>query len=133
MPPIQKMFDLLQQLVEGQETQNHLLKFVADTLSAERRDRAAALDRWKSANPLLSAACREAAETWTKVHNAALADLTEEIVRQSEQLTESDFARQELIDRHGSRMQHFSAMSIILQQLGGTATLPAAAHDNRRP
>jgi len=131
--PSQTMIDLLQQLVEGQEKQNHLLKFIADTVSVERRERATALDHWKSANPLLSAACREAAETWAKVHNAALSDLTEEIVHQSEQLRESDFARQELIDCHGPRMQQVNALSITLQQLGSPASLPAAAPDNRHP
>lgn len=131
--PTQRMVDLLKQLVEGQERQNHLLKFIADSLSADRRERAAALDRWKSSNPLLSAACREAAETWVKVHNAALADLTEEIVNQSEQLQESEFSRQELIDRFGSRMQHLNALSIVLQQLGSPTSLPAAAPHNRRP
>ena len=131
--PVQKMTDLLQQLVEGQEKQNHLLKFVANTLSAKHRDRAAALNRWKSANPVLSAACREAAETWAKVHNAALTDLTDEIVHQSEQLRESDFARQELIDRHGPRMHHLNALSMIFQQLGGPAAPSEATPDNRRP
>jgi hypothetical protein len=123
---------LLERLVEGQEQQNHLLKYIADTLAAERLGRVALLNRWKSANPLLSAACREAGETWIKVQNAAIGDFTEEVVHQSEQLVESDFVRQEMIDRYGPRLQHFGSIGAILEQLGSPASQPAAAAKQSR-
>lgn len=129
--PSQRMVGLLTQLVEGQEKQNRLLQSVADELAAERRGRAATLEAWKKANPLLAAGCREANETWGKVYNAALADLTKEVVNQSDGLIESNFTRQELIDRFGPRMQHLNALTIILQQLGGPLSPPAPAGETR--
>lgn len=130
--PSRKMIDLLQQLIEGQEQQNHLLKFIADSLSITRRERATILVAWTKANPLLSAACREAIETLGKVYNAVLTDLTEVIVKQSEELMESDFSRQEFIDRFAPRIEHLSALATILQQHCGPANPPATARESRR-
>jgi len=124
------MVGLLTQLVNGQEEQNRLLQSIAKGLAAERRGRAAALEAWKKANPLLAAGCREANETWDKVYNAALADLAEAIVNQSEGLTESDFNRQELMDRFGPRMHHLNTLTFILQQLGGPLSSPVTAPES---
>lgn len=131
LTPSRKMVMLLQHLVEGQEQQNHLLKYIADTLAAERLQRTAALDAWKKANPLLSAACREASETWTKAQNAALTEFAEAVVNESEQLAESEFARREMTDRFGYPLQHLNALGTILQQLGSPIRQPAAARQNR--
>jgi len=46
-------------------------------------------------------------------------------------LTESDFTRQEFIDRLGSRTQHLVALTAILQQLGSPLSQPTAARENR--
>jgi len=131
LTPGQRMVGLLTQLVNGQEKQNQLLHSIAEELAAERRGRAAVLEGWKKANPALAAGCREANETWGKVYNAALAELAEEVVNQSEGLTESDFTRQEFIDRFGSRTQHLVALTAILQQLGSPLSQPTAARENR--
>jgi len=128
----QRMVRLLERLVEGQEQQNHLLEYIADTLAAERSQRMASLDSWKKANPLLSAACREAGETWTKMQNAALADLSEEVVSQSEQLVESEFARREILDRYGHPLQFLNSLGMILQQLGSPAGQPNTAAKQSR-
>lgn len=117
------LLGLLAQLVEGQQKQNQLLEELLNQTTALQRQRAQELTQWKSANPRLAAACRSAAETLGRVQAQFLANLTEEIAEQNDNLVDGEFMLQEFIDRFGPRLAHLNG---IVQVLGQLASPPPA-------
>jgi len=114
----QSTADLLRQLVVGQQKQNQLLEQLAQQNASMQQQRANELQQWKSANPHLSRACRQAAETLSKVQTRFLDNLTEEIQYNEENLIEGDFMMNEFVDRFGPRLAHLNGVLQVLAQLG---------------
>ncbi|QDT12626.1 hypothetical protein [Planctomycetes bacterium K23_9] len=110
--------DLLRQLVVGQQKQNQLLEQLAQQNAAMQQQRSNELQQWKSANPDLSRACRQAAETLSKVQTQFLDNLTEEIQYNEENLIEGEFMMNEFVDRFGPRLAHLNGVLQVLAQLG---------------
>ncbi len=110
--------DLLRQLVVGQRKQNQLLEQLAQQNMAMQQQRANELQQWKSANPDLSRACRQAAETLSRVQTRFLDNLTEEIQYNEENLVEGEFMMNEFVDRFGPRLAHLNGVLQVLAQLG---------------
>ena len=109
---------LLRELVAGQLRQNKLLEELAQSTANMQKQRVNELQQWKDANPQLSQACRQAAETLSKVQTQFLESLTEEVNDNSESLQDSDFLLQEFVDRFGPRMAHLNGVLQVLAQLG---------------
>ncbi|MGB7346009.1 MAG: hypothetical protein WBD20_17455 [Pirellulaceae bacterium] len=118
VPEEQSTADLLRQLVIGQQKQNQLLEQLAQQNTAMQQQRANELQQWKSANPHLARACRQAAETLSKVQTQFLDNLTEEIQYNEENLIEGDFMMNEFVDRFGPRLAHLNGVLQVLAQLG---------------
>ena len=110
--------DLLRQLVIGQQKQNQLLEQMAQQTQAMQQQRANELQQWKTANPNLSRACRNAAETLSRVQTQFLDNLTEEIQYNEENLVEGEFMMNEFVDRFGPRLAHLNGVLQVLAQLG---------------
>lgn len=110
--------ELLRQLVAGQQKQNVLLEQLASQNASAQAQRATELAQWKNANPHLSRACRQAAETLSKVQTQFLDNLTEEIQDNEENLIEGDFMMNEFVDRFGPRLAHLNGVLQVLAQLG---------------
>jgi hypothetical protein len=118
--------DLLRQLVIGQQQQNKLLEQLCQQTAAIQQQRANELQQWKSANPDLAQACRQAAETLSRVQTRFLDNLTEEIAFNEENLLEGEFMMNEFVDRFGPRLAHLNGVLQVLAQLG--AGEPSAHH-----
>ncbi|NND98431.1 MAG: hypothetical protein HKN47_14015 [Pirellulaceae bacterium] len=114
----QRTVELLQQLVIGQQKQNQLLEHLTQQNTAMQQQRASELQQWKAANPNLSRACRQAAETLSKVQTQFLDNLTEEIQYNEENLVEGEFMMNEFVDRFGPRLAHLNGVLQVLAQLG---------------
>ncbi len=110
--------ELLKQLIVGQQQQNQLLQELVQQSKAAQQQRANELQQWKNANPQLSRACRQAAETLSRVQSQFLDSLTEEIEENEECLVEGDFMLNEFVDRFGPRLAHLNGVLQVLAQLG---------------
>jgi len=120
----QTIITLLDRISRGQVEQNALLQTIATSLTAERQNRQAQLDKWKASNPRLAASCREALTTWAKIQEGLISDFTEEIIQDSEQLESSQFSRREMIERYGQMVIYLNHLGTILEQLGGPSASP---------
>ena len=110
--------ELLRQLVVSQNQQNMLLEELMQQNAAIQKQRAGELQQWKDANPELSRACREAAETLSRVQTQFLDNMTEEIRDNEEHLVEGEFMLNEFVDRFGPRLAHLNGVLQVLAQLG---------------
>ncbi|TWU33763.1 hypothetical protein [Novipirellula artificiosorum] len=112
------MIELLRQLVTGQSQQNRLLQELMQQNAAMQKQRAGELQQWKESNPELSRACREAAETLSRVQTRFLDTMTEDILDNDEHLMEGEFMLNEFVDRFGPRLAHLNGVLQVLAQLG---------------
>ena len=110
--------ELLRQLVVAQQQQNKLLEQLVQQNAAIHQQRANELQQWKNANPELARACRQAAETLSRVQTQFLDNLTEEISYNEENLVEGEFMMNEFVDRFGPRLAHLNGVLQVLAQLG---------------
>jgi len=113
------LFELLRQLVAGQQQQTRLLQELLQQSQAANKQRAAELQQWKNANPELARSCRQAAETLSRVQTQFLDSLTEEIADSEEHLIEGEYMLNEFVDRFGPRLAHLNGVLQVLAQLGG--------------
>ena len=118
VPGEEPMVTLLRQLLAGQQKQNQLLEQLAQQNAAMQQQRANELQQWKNANPELSRACRQAAETLSRVQTQFLDNMTEEIQYHEESLIEGEFMMNEFVDRFGPRLAHLNGVLQVLAQLG---------------
>ena len=108
---------LLQDLLAAQDRQCHLLEELVSQISATQRQRANELGQWRQANPRLARRCRRAAESLSQAQTQYLQNLTEEVMDNAENLSESDYMLNELIDRYGPRLAHLNGVLQVLSQL----------------
>lgn len=120
-PPHEKVVvELLRQMVASQLQQNRLMEELIQQNVAANKQRANELQQWKNANPELARACRQAAETLSRVQTQFLDTMTEEIADSEEHLIEGEFMLNEFVDRFGPRLAHLNGVLQVLAQLGGT-------------
>ncbi|KAA5545382.1 hypothetical protein FYK55_06950 [Roseiconus nitratireducens] len=117
--------DLLRHLVAGQQQQNQLLEQLIQQQAAVQQQRASELQQWKDANPELARACRDAAETLSRVQTQFLDNLTEEIADSEDSLADSEFMLNEFVDRFGPRLAHLNGVLQVLAQLGTGEPAPS--------
>jgi hypothetical protein len=113
---------LLQDLVAAQHKSCELLAELVNQVSLQQRQRAAELKSWKEANPQLARACRQAAESLSKVHTEFLSGIAQEAADNADDFSDSEYALGEFIDRYGPRLAHFNGVLQLFAQLG--APLP---------
>lgn len=116
--PNQSALELLRQLVTGQQQQNRLLEEMMQQQAAAQKQRVGELQQWKNANPDLARACRQAAETLSRVQTQFLDSLTEEIADSEDHLMEGEYMLNEFVDRFGPRLAHLNGVLQVLAQLG---------------
>lgn len=112
-----KLAVILNEILKQQEAQSKLLSEISENLAATQRQRANELGQWKQAHPELSSACREAAETLSRVQTQFLRNITEEIMDQEEVLVDGEFMLNEFVDRFGPRLAHLNGVLQVLTQL----------------
>jgi hypothetical protein len=110
--------ELLRQLVAGQQQQNRLLDDMIQQQAATHKQRAGELQQWKNANPDLARACRQAAETLSRVQTQFLDSMTDEIADSEDHLLEGEYMLNEFVDRFGPRLAHLNGVLQVLAQLG---------------
>jgi putative heme iron utilization protein len=110
--------ELLRQLVAGQQQQNRLLEDMIQQQAATHKQRAGELQQWKNANPDLARACRQAAETLSRVQTQFLDSMTDEIADSEDHLLEGEYMLNEFVDRFGPRLAHLNGVLQVLAQLG---------------
>ncbi len=113
---------LLRDLVAGQHRSCELLMELVNQVSSQQRQRTAELKAWKEANPQLTKACRQAAESLAKVHAEFLSGIAQEAADNADDFSDSEYALGEFIDRYGPRLAHFNGVLQLFAQLG--APLP---------
>jgi hypothetical protein len=111
------MVGLMRQLVAGQSRQNQLLEELVTHMSAAQKQRQLELGQWKEANPGLSRACRQAAETLSRVQTQFLDNLTVEVTENEDSLLDGEFMLNEFVDRFGPRLAHLNGVLQVLSQL----------------
>ena len=115
---------LQQRQIELLSRQCELLTELVSQVSLQQRQRAAELKAWKEANPELARSCRQAAESLAKVHTEFLAGVASEAFENAENLTDSEYALGEFIDRYGPRLAHFNGVLQLFAQLGAPPAAP---------
>lgn len=115
---------LLRDMVAMQQRSCELLSELVNQVSLQQRQRAAELKAWKEANPRLAVACRQAAESLSKVHVEFLSSIANEACDNAESFGESDYALGDFLDRYGPRLAHFNGVLQLLAQLGTPAPQP---------
>jgi hypothetical protein len=119
---------LLRDILAAQDRQNEILEELVNQMAAAQRQKANELGQWKQANPGLSRQCRAAAEALSKVQTEYLANLTEEINENYENLRDGEFMLNEFVDRFGPRLAHLNGLLQVLSQLSATPN-PAGAQN----
>lgn len=108
---------LLREMLTVQKKSCEILGEVLKHVSLQQRQRAAELKAWRENNPAVARACRQAAESLSRVHTDFLTSLAEEAAENAEDFTDSDYALGEFIDRYGPRLAHFNGVMQLLTQL----------------
>jgi hypothetical protein len=116
--PAEEHSELLREVLVAQDRTNELLEELVGVMTAQHRQRASELERWRKANPDLTNRCRQSAETLSRVQVEFLDRMTEEIADSSEELIYGDFLLSEFIDRYGPRMVQLGGVIQVLAQLG---------------
>jgi hypothetical protein len=115
---------LLRDMVAMQQRSCELLAELVNQVSLQQRQRTAELKAWKEANPKLAVACRQAAESLSKVHVEFLSSIANEACDNAESFGESDYALGDFLDRFGPRLAHFNGVLQMLSQLGAAPPQP---------
>jgi len=108
---------LLCDVLAAQDRTNELLEELVTVMASSNKRRANELNQWRDAHPVLSGACRDAAEALSRVHVDYLDRITDEINDTSEDMVEGEFLLNEFIDRHGPRLAHLNGVIQVLAQL----------------
>lgn len=116
---------LLREMLAVQKRSCDILGEVLKHVSLQRRQRAAELKAWRENNPAVARACRQAAESLSRVHTDFLTTLAEEAAENADDFTDSDYALGEFIDRYGPRLAHFNGVMQLLSQLAMPDDKPA--------
>jgi len=115
---------LLRDMVTLQSRSCELLAELVNQVSLQQRQRNAELRAWKEANPELASACRQAAESLSKVHTEFLSNIANEAAENAESFADSEYALGDFLDRYGPRMAHFNGVLQLLTQLGAVPPQP---------
>jgi hypothetical protein len=121
LSPREEQSELLREVLAAQDRTNELLEELVNTMAASHKQRANELNQWRNAHPLLAGACREAAESLTRVQIEYLDRLTEEINDTSDDMVGGEFMVNEFIDRYGPRLAHLNGVIQVLAQLSSVA------------
>ena len=117
LSPREEQSELLREILSAQDRTNELLEDLVNTMASSQKQRANELNQWRSAHPSLAVACREAAETLTRVQIEYLERLTEEINETGDEMEGGEFMVNEFIDRYGPRLAHLNGVIQVLAQL----------------
>ena len=117
--PAEEHSELLREVLVAQDRTNELLEELVGALTAQHKQRAAELGKWRNANPRLAEQCRDAAETLSGVQVEFLERMTEEVHDSQDELAYGDFLLTEFVDRYGPRLAHLNGVIQALAQLGG--------------
>lgn len=117
--------ELLREVLAAQDRTNEILEELFTVMATSQKQRAQELHQWRSANPRLAEACRNAAEALSRVQVEYLERMTEEINDTAEDLVEGEFMLNEFVDRFGPRLAHLNGVIQVLAQLSST---PAPAN-----
>ncbi len=117
LSPREEQTELFREMLAAQDRTNELLEDLATTIAATQKQRANELSQWRNAHPALATACREAAESLTRVQIEYLDRMTEEINDTSEDMVEGEFVLNEFVDRYGPRLAHLNSVIQVLAQL----------------
>ncbi len=112
---------LLREVLAAQDRTNELLEELVGVMATSHKQRSQELHQWRSANPRLATACRDAAETLSRVHIEYLERITEEINDSAEDLVDGEFMFNEFVDRFGPRLAHLNGVIQVLAQLSSTS------------
>lgn len=115
--PSVEVVDLLRQLVIAQDRQNELMEELVDQMNAGQRQRAAELNQWKEANPVLAKRCRAAAEALGQVQTEFIENMTYDVNENFESMIDGEFVLNEFVDKYGPRLAHLNGVLQLLSQL----------------
>lgn len=119
---------LLRDVLAAQDRTNELLEELIGTMAAQQKQRANELTQWRNAHPDLAYACREAAESLSRVQIDYLNRMTDEINENSEDMVEGEFLLNEFIDRFGPRLAHLNGVIQVLAQLSSVSNPANSQH-----
>jgi hypothetical protein len=114
--------ELLREVLTAQDRTNELLEELVCIMGTQQKQRAQELHQWRSANPRLSEACRNAAEALSRVQVEYLDRMTEEINDTADDLADGEFMLNEFVDRFGPRLAHLNGMIQVFAQLSSPPT-----------
>ena len=117
--------ELLREVLAAQDRTNEILEELVCVMGTQQKQRAQELHQWRSANPQLAEACRDAAEALSRVQVEYLDRITEEINDTADDLADGEFMLNEFVDRFGPRLAHLNGVIQVLAQL---SSIPAAAN-----
>lgn len=77
-----------------------------------------AVRSWQTENPELAKRCRAAGAILVDSQNALLEAITDEVIDNKKDLTESSFHVMEFLDKYGLRLQQLGMIAQMLESLG---------------
>ena len=128
MSPREEQTELLREILTAQDRTNDLLADLTNTLVSTHKQRVSDLHQWRNAHPALATACRDAAESLTRVQIEYLDRMTEEINDTSDDMVEGEFLLNEFIDRYGPRLAHLNGVIQVLAQLSSVPNPANSQH-----
>jgi hypothetical protein len=128
LSPREEQTELLREILTAQDRTNELLSDLTNTLVATHKQRVSDLHQWRNAHPALATACRDAAESLTRVQIEYLDRMTEEINDTSDDMVEGEFLLNEFIDRYGPRLAHLNGVIQVLAQLSSVPNPANSQH-----
>jgi hypothetical protein len=113
--------EVLREVLAAQDRTNELLEELVGVMASAHKHRSQELHQWKSANPELADACRQAAEALSKVQIEYLDRLTQEINDNADEMVYGEFVLNEFVDRFGPRLAHLNGVIQVLAQLSSAS------------
>lgn len=113
--------ELLREVLAAQDRTNELLEELVGVMASSHKQRSQELHQWKTANPELADACRQAAEALSRVQVEYLEQITDEVKENADEMAYGEFMLNEFIDRFGPRLAHLNGVIQVLAQLSSSA------------
>jgi len=116
--------EMQRQLLENQRQQLELAREASQIGREQRARQIAELERWQTGHEGVIEHCRESLGKLEQVHASLMAELTNYVDENHENLIDGDFALTDFVDRFGPRLAHLNTMLAVLRPLAAALKKP---------
>lgn len=114
---VRELVAVNRELLHVSREQLELLRRAEERFQKQHEGQREEFARWLTEHPELEGRCEGAHESVRRLFGRSLAELVDYIHENEDSLLESDFVKNDMVDRYGALLNHVSAMYGVLKRL----------------